>query len=103
MTEDVLLVVDAVSSADAIDIETDRWGIDVLVTVQKAFMTPWAHIRDGGERQGGLRRQLHGAFYFSYKRVSFWKDLLRRHTPAVAPLCPARAMRRPGGRCGRGV
>lgn len=39
--EDVLLVADAVSSAGAIDIETDAWGIDVLVTAsQKALMCP---------------------------------------------------------------
>lgn len=39
--DDLLLIVDAVSSLGAIDLPTDRWGCDVVVTcAQKAWMTP---------------------------------------------------------------
>lgn len=38
---DVLLLVDAVSSLGGIDIQTDAWGLDVVVTAsQKALMSP---------------------------------------------------------------
>ncbi len=38
---DALFIVDAVSSLGAVDIRTDEWGIDILVTgSQKAFMLP---------------------------------------------------------------
>ena len=38
---DVISVVDAISSLGAVPLETDAWGIDVVVTgSQKALMTP---------------------------------------------------------------
>ncbi len=40
-TSDALIVVDAISSVGAIDLPTDKWGVDVVITgSQKAWMIP---------------------------------------------------------------
>jgi aspartate aminotransferase-like enzyme len=55
-----LVVVDAVSSLGAVPLETDAWGIDVVVSgSQKALMTPpgLRATRSTGSAQGAWRRR----------------------------------------------
>lgn len=86
--EDVLLVVDAVSSAGAIDIETDRWGIDVLVTAsQKAFMTPpgLAFVTVSPKAWERVEKTAARSVYFSFTNA---RKFLERPTPQT-PYTPA--------------
>lgn len=86
--EDVLLVVDAVSSAGAIDIETDGWGIDVLVTSsQKAFMTPpgLAFVTVSPKAWDRVEKTAARSVYFSFTNA---RKFLERPTPQT-PYTPA--------------
>jgi len=83
-----ILVVDSISGAGALELRTDAWNIDVLVTgSQKALMTPpglaaaavsekaWEHVE----------RAASPAFYFSFKKA---RKKYRSETPET-PFTPA--------------
>ena len=87
---DALVVVDAVSSLGAVPLETDAWGIDVVISAsQKALMTPpglaiatvSAAAWERSERVTGPR------FYFDWRR---YRKALEAgstpFTPAVATV-----------------
>jgi serine---pyruvate transaminase len=79
-----LSVVDAVSSLGAVPLDTDEWGIDVVVSgSQKALMTPpglafaaASHTTDGGHARG---------YYFDWARNRKAQEKLdAAFTPAVS-------------------
>ena len=79
-----LSVVDAISSLGAVPLETDEWGIDVVVSgSQKALMTPpglafasASHATDGGRARG---------YYFDWERNRKAQEKLdAAFTPAVS-------------------
>ena len=79
-----LTVVDAISSLGAVPLETDEWGIDVVVAgSQKALMTPpglafaaTSHATDGGSARG---------YYFDWARNRKAQEKLdAAFTPAVS-------------------
>lgn len=79
-----LLVVDAVSSLGAVPVETDAWGLDVVVAgSQKALMTPpglsfAAVTKRAWERSAGASLP---RFYFDWAKLS--KALERGSTPST--------------------
>jgi aspartate aminotransferase-like enzyme len=79
-----LSVVDAISSLGAVPLETDEWGVDVVVSgSQKALMTPpglafasVSHAAEGGAARG---------YYFDWARNRKAQDQLdAAFTPAVS-------------------
>lgn len=83
-----ILVVDSISGAGALELRTDAWNIDVLVTgSQKALMTPpglaaaavsekaWEYVEKAGSP----------AYYFSFKKA---RKKYRSATPET-PFTPA--------------
>jgi len=83
-----ILVVDSISGAGALELRTDEWNIDVLVTgSQKALMTPpglaaaavspkaWEYVEKAGSP----------AFYFSFSKA---RKKYRSDTPET-PFTPA--------------
>ncbi|MCR4427226.1 MAG: alanine--glyoxylate aminotransferase family protein [Firmicutes bacterium] len=86
--EDVLFVVDAVSSAGAVDIETDGWGIDVLVTAsQKALMCPpgLAFVAVSPKAWDRVEKTRARSVYFSFANA---RKFLEKPTPQT-PYTPA--------------
>jgi aspartate aminotransferase-like enzyme len=83
-----LLVVDAISSLGAMPLETDAWGVDVVVTgSQKALMTPpglaFASVSERAWERA--ERATSPRFYFSWQRT---RDAQRKgpqspYTPAI--------------------
>lgn len=88
---DLVILVDAVSSAGGVDIRTDEWGIDVLLTsAQKCFALPpgiaFAAVSDRAlERAAGVKER---GWYFDFLQLE--KYLTERKstpaTPAVSLL-----------------
>ena len=84
---EVLLLVDAVSSAGGVDIRTDEWGIDVLLTSsQKCFALPpglaFAAVSDRAlERAAAVP---HRGWYFDFLLLE--KYLLQHNTPATPAI-----------------
>jgi len=85
-----LLLVDAVSSLGAIPVETDAWGLDVVVTgSQKGWMVPpgLAFVSMNGRAWEAYRRAKMPRFYLDLGRH---KDMLERGqtpwTPALSVL-----------------
>jgi aspartate aminotransferase-like enzyme len=81
-----LVVVDAISSLGAVPLETDAWGVDVVISgSQKALMTPpgiaFVSISDDAwARRGSLPR-----FYFDWERTRKAQAKLDSpFTPAVS-------------------
>jgi aspartate aminotransferase-like enzyme len=80
----VLLVVDAVSSFSAVQIEMDKLGIDVLLAgVQKALALPpgltiFACSQDALERAEGMP---HRGYYFDF--IEFAKNAEKNNTPST--------------------
>jgi serine---pyruvate transaminase len=80
-----LSVVDAISSLGAVRLETDEWGIDVVVSgSQKALMTPpglaFAAVSAGAENTSASR-----GYYFDWERNRKAQDKLdAAFTPAVS-------------------
>jgi aspartate aminotransferase-like enzyme len=69
---DALLVIDAVSSLGAAPLETDAWGLDVVVTgSQKAFMCPpgLAFASVSPRAWERVERATSPRFYFDWKRT----------------------------------
>src|SRR5439155_20242270 len=65
-----LSVVDAVSSLGAVRLETDAWGLDVVVTgSQKALMTPPGLAMVSVSERGWAARGGSPRFYFDWQRT----------------------------------
>lgn len=82
-----LLLVDAVSSAGAVPIETDAWGVDVLMTgSQKGWMCPpGLSIIVPGERAMAATER--ASFPRSFLDFNSWRSSVDKgDTPATAPL-----------------
>jgi aspartate aminotransferase-like enzyme len=66
----VLSVVDAVSSLGAVPLETDAWGLDVVVTgSQKALMTPPGLAMVSASERAWAARGASPRFYFDWERT----------------------------------
>jgi serine---pyruvate transaminase len=80
-----LVVVDAISSLGAVPLETDAWGLDVVVAgSQKALMTPpglaFAAVSEAAHEARGSSPR----FYFDWERIgSAQAKLDAAYTPAV--------------------
>jgi serine---pyruvate transaminase len=82
-----VLVVDAVSSLGAEPIETDAWGIDVVVTgSQKALMLPpgMAFVSVSPKAEAMIQAAKSTNFYFSLKKAL--KSLAENTTPWTGPV-----------------
>jgi len=84
---DVLLLVDAVSSAGGVEIRTDEWGIDVLLTSsQKCFALPpglaFAAVSDRALQRAAAVP--HRGWYFDFLLLE--KYLLQNNTPATPAI-----------------
>jgi serine---pyruvate transaminase len=81
-----LVVVDAISSLGAVPVETDAWGLDVVLSgSQKALMTPpglgLASVSDAAYAARGTSPR----FYFDWERVRKAQEKLdAAYTPAVS-------------------
>jgi serine---pyruvate transaminase len=86
---DATLVVDAISSLGAVPLETDEWGIDVVVAgSQKALMTPpGLAMVSVPERVWEACVQNSRSFYFDWRRTKKAQDVFdAAFTPAVSLL-----------------
>ncbi len=88
--EDTILVVDAITALGVFEINTDAWGLDVVVTgSQKAMMLPpglaFVSVSDKAWRFADKAKN--GAFYFNFKkeRESQTKNQTA-YTPAVSMI-----------------
>ncbi|HET6948558.1 MAG TPA: aminotransferase class V-fold PLP-dependent enzyme, partial [bacterium] len=84
-----LPVVDAVSSLGAVPLETDAWGLDVVVAgSQKALMGPpgAVFISVSGRAWEAVRRSRTPKLYFSFERA---RDALGTGSSAFTPFTPA--------------
>jgi len=83
---DALLVVDAVSSLGAVPLETDEWGIDVVVSgSQKALMTPPGLATVSAPDHVLARTKRSRSFYFDWQATKRAQDKLdAAFTPAVS-------------------
>jgi len=83
---EALLVVDAVSSLGAVPLETDEWGIDVVVSgSQKALMTPPGLATASVPAYVLERTKPSRSFYFDWRATKKAQDKLdAAFTPAVS-------------------
>jgi serine---pyruvate transaminase len=83
---DALLVVDAVSSLGAVPLETDEWGIDVVVSgSQKALMCPPGLASASVPERVLERTKPSRSFYFDWQATKKAQDKLdAAFTPAVS-------------------
>ena len=83
---DALLVVDAISSLGAVPLETDAWGIDVVVSgSQKALMCPPGLAMASVPPHVLERVKPSRSFYFDWRRNKKAQDALdAAFTPAVS-------------------
>lgn len=84
---EAVLVVDAVSSLGAEPLETDAWGIDVVVTgSQKALMLPpgMAFVSVSPKAQAMIESCKSTNYYFSLKKAL--KSLEKNTTPYTGPV-----------------
>ena len=83
---DALLVVDAVSSLGAVPLETDTWGIDVVVSgSQKALMCPPGLAMASTPAHVLERTKPSRSFYFDWRSTKKAQDKLdSAFTPAVS-------------------
>ena len=83
---DALLVVDAISSLGAVPLETDAWGIDVVVSgSQKALMCPPGLAMASVPAHVLERTKPSRSFYFDWRRNKKAQDALdAAFTPAVS-------------------
>jgi serine---pyruvate transaminase len=85
-----LSVVDAISSVGAVPLETDEWGVDVVVTgSQKALMTPpgLAFVSASARARAKAERATLPRFYWDWARAraQLEKDTMA-FTPAVSTV-----------------
>ena len=83
-----LTVVDAISSLGAVPLETDAWGLDVVVSgSQKALMTPpgLATTSVSSAALAAARESRSGRFYFDWARTLE----AQAEEPPVNPFTPA--------------
>lgn len=84
---DIIIMVDAVSSAGGVNLQTDAWGLDVLLTAsQKCFALPpglaFAAVSDRAlERAEGVP---HRGWYFDF--VLLERYLVRNMTPSTPAI-----------------
>lgn len=88
--EDTIVVVDAITALGVMDLKTDAWGLDVVITgSQKALMLPpglaFVSVSDKAWRLA--EKAKNGAFYFDFKkeRQSQVKNQTA-YTPAVSMI-----------------
>jgi serine---pyruvate transaminase len=83
---DALLVVDAISSLGAVPLETDEWGIDVVISgSQKALMCPPGLAMASVPAHVLERAKPSRSFYFDWRRNKKAQDALdAAFTPAVS-------------------
>jgi aspartate aminotransferase-like enzyme len=83
---DVTLVVDAVSSLGAVPLDTDEWGIDIVVSgSQKALMAPPGLAMVSVPDHVLAKAKKSRSFYFDWKRTKKAQDQLdAAFTPAVS-------------------
>jgi serine---pyruvate transaminase len=83
---DATLVVDAISSLGAVPLETDEWGIDVVVSAsQKALMSPPGLAMASVPTRVLERANPSRSFYFDWQRNKRAQDALdAAFTPAVS-------------------
>ncbi|NQU45033.1 alanine--glyoxylate aminotransferase family protein [bacterium] len=84
---DAVLVIDAVSSLGAEPLETDEWGVDVVVTgSQKALMLPpgMAFVSVSPKAEKMINQAKSTCFYFSLKAAL--KALAKNTTPWTGPV-----------------
>jgi aspartate aminotransferase-like enzyme len=81
-----LVAVDAVSSLGALPLETDAWGLDVVVSgSQKALMTPPGLALVTVSEQAWARRGSSPRFYFDWERTRTAQEKLdAAFTPATS-------------------
>ena len=76
---DATLVVDAISSLGAVPLETDAWGIDVVVSgSQKALMCPPGLRPLGARARARAAPQASRSFYFDWRANKAAQDKLTR-------------------------
>ena len=83
---DATLVVDAISSLGAVPLETDAWGIDVVISgSQKALMCPPGLATASVPERVLARAKPSRSFYFDWRRNKAAQDKLdAAFTPAVS-------------------
>ena len=83
---DAMLVVDAISSLGAVPLETDAWGIDVVVSgSQKALMSPPGLAMASVPEHVLARAKQPRTFYFDWRATKQAQDVLdAAFTPAVS-------------------
>jgi aspartate aminotransferase-like enzyme len=92
--EDTLLVVDAVSGLGAVDIQTDNWHVDVVVSgSQKGLMTPpgLAFISLSELAWAAVERSELPKYYFDLKEAR--KSLSKNQTPFTCSVSLIMALR----------
>jgi serine---pyruvate transaminase len=85
---DATLVVDAISSLGAVPLETDAWGIDVVLSgSQKALMCPPGLAMASVSERAFARAKPSRSFYFDWQRNKRAQDKLdAAFTPAVSVI-----------------
>jgi aspartate aminotransferase-like enzyme len=83
---DVTLVVDAISSLGAVPLETDAWGIDVVISgSQKALMSPPGLAMASVPERVLVKAKPPRTFYFDWRANKKAQDVLdAAFTPAVS-------------------
>jgi aspartate aminotransferase-like enzyme len=83
--DETILVVDAITALGVLDLKTDAWGLDVVVTgSQKALMLPpglaFASVSEKAWRLADKAKN--GAFYFNFKKE---RENQQKSTTAYTP------------------
>ncbi|MCX7923961.1 MAG: alanine--glyoxylate aminotransferase family protein [Clostridia bacterium] len=84
-----LLIVDAISSLGGLDLQTDNWGVDVVITgSQKALMGPpgLAFVSVSDKAWEAYERSTLPKFYWDYKK---FKKAILKETSENPPYTPA--------------
>ena len=92
--ENTLLVVDAVSGLGAIDIQTDNWHVDVLVSgSQKGLMTPpgLGFISISKQAWAAVEKATLPRYYFDLKKAK--ESLAKKQTPFTCSVSLILALR----------
>ncbi|MFC1718698.1 pyridoxal-phosphate-dependent aminotransferase family protein [Candidatus Poribacteria bacterium] len=93
-TQDALLVVDAVSGLGAMDIQTDNWGIDVVVSgSQKGLMSPpgLGFISINEQAWAAVEKARLPRYYFDLKKAK--ESLAKKQTPFTCSVSLILALR----------